>query len=452
MSALSLLWSSHALVTLEPGERSETGGSVTSACGSPAGGVDVAGHDRFSFWLRDHREERNMTHHELDSTTLKEVLRLLADNGLDSSGRALEILLNTAMKLERGEFLKAQPYERSDERIGHANGFKPKSLQTRNGEMSLFVPQVRNLPEGVAGFYPKSLERGIRSERALKLAVAEMYVQGVSTRRVMAITEQLCGFGVTSNQVSRAAQELDAELQAWRERALGETPYLILDARYEKVRVDSSVIDVAVLIAIGVGRDGKRRVLGVSVSLSEAELHWREFLVNLKQRGLCGVRMIVSDHHAGLREARKAEFAGISWQRCQFHLQQNVIAYVPHVAMRKEVARALRSVFNAPSRTAADQRLAEVVTSYAKTAPRLAGWIEETIPEGLTIFELPDAHRRLLRTTNALENLNKQIARRTRVAMLFPNVESLLRLVTAVLTEISEDWETGRIYASMNEE
>lgn len=392
-----------------------------------------------------------MTHHETDSTTLKEVLRVLADNGMNGSGRALEILLNAAMKLERAEFLNAQPYERTDERVGHANGFKPRSLQTRNGEMSLQIPQVRNLPEGVEGFYPKALDRGIRSERALKLAIAEMYVQGVSTRRVMAITEQLCGFEITSSQVSRAAQDLDVELQAWRERPIGETRYLILDARYEKVRVGGSVRDVAVLIALGVGLDGKRRILGVSVSLSEAEVHWREFLSKLKERGLCGVRMIVSDHHAGLREARKAELAGISWQRCQFHLQQNVVAYVPHVAMRKEVASVLRSIFNAPDRAEADRRVVEAVKSYAKSAPRLAAWIEETLHEGLAVFELPESHRRLLRTTNALENLNKQIARRTRVATLFPNSESLLRLVTAVLIEISEDWETGRIYATMSE-
>ena len=157
------------------------------------------------------------------------------------------------------------------------------------------------------------------------------------------------------------------------------------------------------------------------------------------------------DHHAGLREARKAELAGISWQRCQFHLQQNVVAYIPQAAMRKEVASVLQSIFNAPSRDEADRRVVEAVKSYAKTAPRLAAWIEEALHEGLAVFELPESHRRLLRTTNALENLNKQIARRTRVATLFPNSESLLRLVTAVLIEISEDWETGRIYATMSE-
>lgn len=452
MSASTLPSCLHLLISPKPCERSERGVGEISECKQRERGVDVAGHVRFSLWLRHQLEDRNVTHHDTNSTTLQEVLRILADNGLSSSGRALEILMNAAMKLERSEFLNAQPYERNDDRVGHANGFKPKMLRSRNGELSLLVPQVRNLPEGADGFYPKALDRGVRSERALKLAIAEMYVQGVSTRRVMAVTEHLCGFEVTSSQVSRAAQELDAELAAWRERPIGETPYLILDARYNKVRVDSSVRDVAVLIAVGVGRDGKRRVLGVSVSLSEAEVHWREFLAELKQRGLCGVRMIVSDQHAGLQQARKAELAGINWQRCQFHLQQNAVAYVPHVAMRKEVARVLRSIFNAPTRGEADRQIQDAVRAYSKTAPKLAAWIEENVHEGLSILALPEAHRRLLRTTNALENINRQIARRTRVATLFPNTESLLRLVTAVLTEISEDWETGRIYATMTEE
>ena len=390
-----------------------------------------------------------MAHRETDSTTAGDVLRILIDNGLDGMARALETLMNEAMKLERAEFLGAAPHERTEARRGYANGFKPREIRTRAGALRLAVPQVRDVEEP---FYPKSLERGARSERALKLAIAEMYVQGVSTRRVAAVVEALCGTEVSSTQVSRAARLLDEELEAWRTRPIGETPYLILDARYEKVRHGGAVIDCAVLVAIGVGIDGRRRVLGVSVSLSEAEVHWRESLASLKGRGLIGVRLVVSDDHAGLKAARRAELPGVAWQRCQFHLQRNVVAYVPQAAMRREVARAVRGVFNAPDRETAERASAQVAERYRKRAPRLAAWLEETVPEALAVFDLPEPHRRLLRTVNSLENLNKQIKRRTSVAALFPNEQALLRLVSAVLAETSEEWETGRIYLAMETE
>ena len=390
-----------------------------------------------------------MAHRETDSTTAGDVLRILIDNGLDGMARALETLMNEAMKLERAEFLGAAPHERTEARRGYANGFKPREIRTRAGALRLAVPQVRDVEEP---FYPKSLERGARSERALKLAIAEMYVQGVSTRRVAAVVEALCGTEVSSTQVSRAARLLDEELEAWRTRPIGETPYLILDARYEKVRHGGAVIDCAVLVAIGVGIDGRRRVLGVSVSLSEAEVHWREFLASLKGRGLIGVRLVVSDDHAGLKAARRAELPGVAWQRCQFHLQRNVVAYVPQAAMRREVARAVRGVFNAPDRETAERASAQVAERYRKRARRLAAWLEETVPEALAVFDLPEPHRRLLRTVNSLENLNKQIKRRTSVAALFPNEQALLRLVSAVLAETSEEWETGRIYLAMETE
>jgi putative transposase len=278
------------------------------------------------------------------------------------------------------------------------------------------------------------------------LAIAEMYVQGVSTRKVAAITRELCGVDVSSSSVSRAAQQLDAELETWRTRPLEGVRFLLLDARYEKVRHAGSVIDCAVLIASGVRHDGKRMILGVSVSLSEAEVHWRNFLESLQERGLHGIEMIISDDHAGLGAARVARFAGVPWQRCQFHLQQNASAYLPRKDMKAPAARALRSVFEAPDRQAADRRLAEVVASYRDTAPKLAEWAESNIPQGLTIFSLAPEYRRRLRTTNGLERLNREIKRRTRVATLFPNEASLLRLVTAILAEASDEWETERTY------
>ena len=379
-----------------------------------------------------------MTHH-MQNNALDQIGELLAEHGFDGMTQALTVLLNEVMKLERAQALGAGPYERSEGRQGHANGFKPKTVQTRMGPVTLAVPQARGID-----FYPSALEKGVRSERALKLAVAEMYVQGVSTRKVAAITEQLCGTEISSAQVSRAAAALDAELKTWRDRPLGEMPYLILDARYEKVRHGGSVISCAVLVAIGIDAQGHRAILGTSVSLSEAEPHWRDFLAGLQARGLHGVRLVASDAHAGLKEALKARFSGVPWQRCQFHLAQNAMVYVPKVAMRKEVGASLRAVFDAPDRAEAERQLDLAVTQYRSTAPLAAAWLEANVPEGLTACPPPLSHRRRLRTTNMLERINREIKRRTRVATLFPNEASALRLVSAVLMEISEEWETNR--------
>jgi putative transposase len=381
-----------------------------------------------------------MTHQD-DFNPLDQMIQVLDEYGFDGMARAIEILVNEAMKIERSAALGAEPYERTNHRRGYANGFKPKTLQTRVGQVELQVPQTRGVE-----FYPKSLERGVRSERALKLAVAEMYVQGVSTRKVTQITSELCGLDLSSSQVSRAAQLLDEELESWRSRPLGKLPYLVVDARYEKVRHGGSVVDCAVLVAVGVLPEGKRTVLGVSAKLSEAEVHWREFLQSLVDRGLHGVELIASDAHEGLKAARKSVFPGVPWQRCQFHLQQNAAAYVPKVDMRSEVAADLRGVFDAPDRNEADRLLQLASEKYRSSAPKLADWMEQNVPEGLTVFTRPSAHRRRLRTSNMLERLNQEIHRRTRVATLFPNEASLLRLVSAVLAEVDEEWQTGKIY------
>ncbi len=386
-----------------------------------------------------------MTYHP-DCTLPEGVLEQIADGGLETLPEAIRLLINAAMLLERQKFIGADPYQRTPERQAHANGFKDKTVQTRLGALTLDVPQVR---EG--GFYPQSLDKGVRSERALKLALAEMYVQGVSTRKVAAITEQLCGFEVSSTQVSRAAAELDAVLAAWRTRPLGISRYVYLDARYEKVRQDGQVRDAAVLIASGVDAQGRRAVLGVSVALSEQEVHWRTFLQSLLERGLRGVELIISDAHGGLQAARLAVFGGVPWQRCQFHLQQNAQAYVPRQELKAEVAAAIRAVFNAPSLHEAKRLLAETVERYRPMAPKLVTWLEENLPEGFIVFAFPEAHRRLIRTTNGLERLNQEIRRRTRVARLFPNEASCLRLVTAVVMEISEEWETGKAYLTFKE-
>jgi len=385
--------------------------------------------------------------HQTESNRLDQMIQVLDEHGFDGMARAMQILVNEAMKIERSEALGAEPYERTDQRRGYANGFKPKTLSTRVGQLQLQVPQTRGVE-----FYPQSLQRGVRSERALKLAVAEMYVQGVSTRKVTEITRELCGLDVSSSQVSRAATLLDEELQSWRTRPLGKLPYLMIDARYEKVRHGGSVVDCAVLAAVGVLPNGKRTVLGVSVSLSEAEIHWREFLASLVQRGLHGVEMITSDAHEGLKSARQAVFPGVPWNRCQFHLQQNAAAYVPKIDMRSGVAADLRGVFNAPDACEAERLLKLAVDKYRSSAPKLAEWMEANVPEGLTVFQRPASHRRRLRTTNMLERLNKEIHRRTRVATLFPNEASLLRLVSAVLAEVDEEWQTGKCYLTIETE
>jgi putative transposase len=380
----------------------------------------------------------------------QKLLEQLTTQGMEALPDLFRVLLNTAMQIERENHLGAAAYERTEQRTGHANGFKDKTLSTRLGHITVAVPQVREVNGQGAGFYPQSLERGTRSERALKLALAEMYVQGVSTRKVQAITEQLCGFSVSSGQVSEAAKQLDATLDAWRQRPLSECPYLLLDARYEKVRQGGLVQDAAVLIAVGIGMDGKRQVLGVSVALSEAEVHWRSFLHSLVARGLCGVRLVVSDAHEGLKAARLAVFGSTLWQRCQFHLQQNAQGYVPRQEMKAPVAADIRAIFNARDRAEAEALLKRAVNKYAVTAPRLSAWMEQNLAEGLTVFALPEAHRRLLRTTNGVERVNREVRRRTRVASIFPNEASCLRLVSAVLMEISDDWQAGKAYLTFH--
>jgi len=387
-----------------------------------------------------------VTHHD-QRTPMSQALEALTDEGFGGMAEAIRVLMNEAMKLERSNFLEAEPHERTETRRGYANGFKPKRVNTRVGRVDLQVPQVRDV-EGGESFYPRSLERGQRSERALRLAVAEMYVQGVSTRRVAEITEELCGLGVSSTDVSRAARLLDEELEKWRTRPLGCFPYIILDARYEKMRHGGSVRDCALFIAIGIDENGKRAVLGTSVGLSEAEVHWREFLTSLQERGLHGVKLITSDDHKGIKAALQARFTGVLWQRCQVHLQRNAQAYVPKVALRCKIAEELRQIFNAADRPEAEQKLKDFVKSWSEKAPKLAAWAEENVPEGFVVFDLglTQSQRKKLRSSNSIENLNQQVKRRTRVARLFPNEASLLRLASAVLMEISEEWETGRRY------
>lgn len=378
---------------------------------------------------------------------IHELIEQLGQQGLHGFSELFSRLFNEMMKAERENALHAAPYERTESRKGYANGFKDKKLQTRFGQLQLQVPQTR----GIA-FYPRCLEKGERSERALKLAIAEMYVQGVSTRRVAPIAEELCGLELSSTQVSRLSTILDEELEKFRNRSIGRIVYLYLDADYQKVRHDGQVVDMAVLKAVGVNEHGQREVLGVSCRLSEAEVHWRKFLEQLLQRGMRGIEMIISDDHAGLRAALRATLPAVPWQRCIFHMAQNAQHDVPNMGMRGEIAQAMRDIYQALNKQEAEQRLKETVIKYEKRAPKFCRWLEDNGHEGMNFYTRPRSHWKKIRTVNVVERLNEEVKRRTRVARLFPNEASCERLVTAVVAEIHDEWVTSKKYLILDGE
>jgi len=273
-------------------------------------------------------------------------------------------------------------------------------------------------------------------------------LNGIILRQRLTVLQSLLGpeVSISSTQVSRAAETLEVGLEAWRERPLGETPYVFLDARYERVRTAGQIVDCAVRGAVGVTADGKRRVRGVSVELSEAEGHWRGFLEGLARRSLCGVKLIVADGHTGLKAARCAVFPSVPWQRCPFHWQQNAQATVSRLDQRQTVAQRIRALFNAPDRDEAQRLLNQAIELWRKDAPKRAEWAQENLAEGFAVFGFPPSHRIRLRTTHGLERINRELKRRTRVASIFPNPASCLRLVSALLAECYEEWMTGKIY------
>jgi putative transposase len=374
----------------------------------------------------------------IQHTAIETMMEQLIANGSEDMASVFAGLFDLAMRIERERFLGAEHYERTPLRHGYANGTKPKRLDTPVGTVTVRVPKTAGHDEP---FYPQSLERGRRSTRAVMLAVAEMYVKGVSTRDAEAVMKEFGIESLSSSQVSRAAKLLDDELEAWRTRPLGEIRYLIVDARYEKVREGGVVRDAAVLSAIGIGPDERRRVLGVSCTVSEAEVHWRAFLESLLERGMRGVQFVVSDDHAGLRAARKAVLGGATWQRCQFHLAQNAIHHAPTLAIRKRIGAELRLIWNAPNLETATENLRRLVETYRDKSSKLAAWLEDNIPEGLAVLTLPEHHRRRLRTSNPIERaVQQEIKRRTQKVRVFPNEDSLERLVSAVLVEIDDKW------------
>lgn len=376
----------------------------------------------------------------VNNTEIVEMMQTLMNEGMQGFPSVMARMYNLAMQFERELHLGAGRYERTAERTGYANGYKPKTVKTAAGNLRLNIPQVRDSDQP---FYPRSLERGLRSDRALKMAIAEMYVKGVSTRKVQDIFSELCDVDITADQVSKAMRELDTELDKWRNRPIGEVKVLFADATYHKARIDGVVVSVATFVIVGILKDGHRSILAVDSDISENEVHWRRVLSRLIERGMHGLKLIVSDNHDGLRAAREATLSGVPWQRCQMHLQQNAQAHVTKAALKAEVSSDIRSVFNAQTIDDAKRNLAIIVEKYSKTQSKLAAWMEDNIPEGLTVFAFPSAVRQFLRTNNMEENLNKQIKSRTHLIPAFPNVASLMRLVSAICVEISDEWETN---------
>ena len=383
-------------------------------------------------------------HRRLDAELAQGVL-------LDDPGFLKEIVERVVQELleaEMSEHVGAAPYERSAARTGQRNGYKPRTLRTRVGTLNLLVPQDR---EGT--FSTGLFARYQRNEKALVLALMEMYVEGVSTRKVKDITEELCGTSFSKSVVSNLAGSLDAELRAWRSRPLEAAayPYVFVDARYEKARVDGRVASQGVLVVSGVRDDGFREILGVEVSDTESEATYQELFRSLKRRGLSGVELVVSDDHEGLKSAISRHFQGASHQRCQVHYARNLLGMVG-VAKRKELATDLRAIFAAPAREQALQIASSVSEKWReKGNEKVAEHVEEHIEGCLACLAFPESHHRHIRTTNGLERFNQELKRRTRVVRIFPNREACLRLVSALAVEQSEEWLTGRRYLDMEE-
>jgi transposase-like protein len=358
----------------------------------------------------------------------------------------MERMVQQCLEVEMTNFLGAGNYERVPGRHGWRNGYKPRVLKTRVGKLELMVPKDRD-----GEFQTEMFGRYQRSEKALVLAMVQMYIEGVSTRKVRAITEALCGLEVSKSQVSALTSSLDGEIAKWRERPLTEAyPYLIIDARYEKVRRGGSVVSQAVLVAVGISASGYREVLGAWVADSESEASWGGLFSELKQRGLRGVRHVVSDDHAGMGKAIERHFQNVVWQRCQVHFVRNALSLCG-VQQRPLVLRLMKTITESPTREAAKAAIEQAIPELEKRAPKVAQLLEEHGEEILGVYALPEAHRKRMRTTNLLERQNQELKRRTRVVRVFPNEQSCLRLICALLMETNEEW-MDRLYLDMDAE
>jgi putative transposase len=357
---------------------------------------------------------------------------------------ALQALLQAALEAEMTEAIGAEKGERTEARLAYRSGYYPRSWVTRVGTLELRVPQDR-----AGRFSTELFQRYQRSEKALVGTLAEMYVQGVSTRKVKAVTEALCGHSFSASAISAINKSLDEVLRAFAERRLTEAfPYLILDARYEKVREAGIILSQAVLVAVAVDGEGRRQVLGVDLANRESRTSWREFLRGLKERGLFGVEFVVSDDHEGLKQAIREILPGAHWQRCYVHFLRNALDHLSR-KLADDCLQELRWIYDRRELVEARRDIAAWLARWQAKHSRLCDWVEENIEETLTYYRLPQQHHKHMKSTNMLERLNQELKRRTHVVRIFPNAESCLRLVRALAVETHENWLEGPRYLDM---
>lgn len=367
------------------------------------------------------------------------------DSKDEAFSKLLEVILNQVLLAQSSEQLGAEPYERSDERTAYRNGFRERELTTRIGAITLRVPRHRN-----GEFSTTMFQRYQRSEQALVLAMIEMVINGVSTRKIENITEELCGKSFSKSTVSKLCEHLDPIVMAFRNRPLEKHyPFVIVDAMYLKVRDDGRVHSKGLLIATAVNENGNREVIGFQVNDSESELSWGDFFGNLKQRGLSNVDLIVSDNHKGLVNAIKKHFQGTTWQRCQTHFSRNVLDKAPK-KHQSNIKNCLRSMYQANDMDEARNILKATIGSFESKAPKAMLILEEGFEDVMAIMGLPDKYRKRLRTTNSIERLNEELRRRDRVIRIYPNEASVIRLMGSILMEQDEKW-ASRKYLIMDE-
>jgi putative transposase len=376
--------------------------------------------------------------------TTEDLKQMLSEDS-DLLKTIIEQTVQQVLEAEMEEALQAAKGERSEQRLGYRSGYYNRTLVTRVGKIELRVPQDRQ-----GRFRTEVFERYQRSEKALVAAMLEMYVQGVSTRKVKSITEELCGHEFSSSSVSRIVKTLDEELEKFAQRRLEEPyPYLILDARYEKVGEDGAVRSQAVLVAIGINWEGRRNVLAVELAQRESISSWRELLVSLRQRSLQGVEFVVSDDHAGLRRAIQEVLPEAVWQRCYVHFLRNALDYLPRKA-DDDCLQELRWIYDRRDAQEARQDLAAWLLKWGKRYAKLCAWVEENIEETFSFYRLPRQHHKNLKSTNMLERLMEELKRRTLVVRIFPNAAACLRLVRALAVEIHENWIEAMQYLNMD--
>jgi putative transposase len=374
---------------------------------------------------------------------LSERLRKGEEPAEDPLREIVRWTIQELMEAEVSAQIGAGRYERSPERVSQRNGYRPRPWDTRVGTLELQIPKLRQ-----GSYFPSWLEPRRRAEQALVAVIAEAYVQGVSTRKVEAVVQALGISGISKSEVSRLAASLDEQVDAFRTRRLDAAyPYVWVDARYEHVREGGRVVSMAVVVAYGVRADGVREVLGLDVGLSEDAVFWRTFFQSLVARGLHGVQLVISDAHAGLKQAIAEVFVGAAWQRCRVHFMRNLLARVPKTAQAM-VAAAVRTIFQQAERTAAQRQLRDVCQSLRAKFPHAVALLEEAEEESFTFYDFPAEHRRQIYSTNPLERLNKELKRRSAVVGIFPNRQAVIRLLGALLMEQNDEWLVGRHYFS----